>query len=88
MALSLQDHTRACLETIMDERELDEFMAKRCNRFARKLVRQTHTEAQEMLLSRPCDSIIMVSRHDPMTTLLKMLPFLAPSCPLTSIASF
>ena len=84
----LQDHTRAYLETITDERELDEFMAKRCNRFARKLVRQTPTEAQEMLLSRPCDSIIIVSRHDPTSTLLKMLPFLAPSCPFVVYCEF
>jgi tRNA (adenine-N(1)-)-methyltransferase non-catalytic subunit len=84
----LQDHTRAYLETITDERELDEFMSKRCSRFARKLSRHTPTEGQEMLLSRPCDSIIIVSRHDPTSTLLKMLPFLAPSCPFVVYCEF
>lgn len=84
----LQDHTRAYLETMESEKQLDNFMEKRSNRFARKLTRHSPTEAQNMLLSRPCDSIIIVSKYDPTETLLKMLPFLAPSCPFVVYCEF
>ena len=84
----LQDHTRAYLESITNEREIDEFLEKRSNRFARKLTRHSPTETQEMLLSRPCDSIVIVCRYDPTETLLKMLPFLAPSCPFVVFCEF
>jgi tRNA (adenine-N(1)-)-methyltransferase non-catalytic subunit len=84
----LQDHTRAYLESITSEREIDEFLQKRSNRFARKLTRHSPTETQEMLLSRPCDSIVIVCRYDPTETLLKMLPFLAPSCPFVVFCEF
>jgi tRNA (adenine-N(1)-)-methyltransferase non-catalytic subunit len=84
----LQDHTRAYLETMTKEKELDNFMTKRCSRFARKLTRHSPTEAQEMLLSRPCDSIVIACRYNPTETLLKMLPFLAPSCPFVVYCEF
>ena len=38
-------------------------------------------EAKEWLVSRPCDSIVIVARYDPTATLLELLPHLAPSCP-------
>jgi hypothetical protein len=84
----LQDHTRAYLENMGTVRERKEFLAKRCARFARKLTRHTAVEAKEWLLSRPCDSVIIVARYDPTTTLLELLPYLAPSCPFVVYFEF
>jgi tRNA (adenine-N(1)-)-methyltransferase non-catalytic subunit len=77
----LQDHTRAYLETVTDEKELDDFFTKRCNRFARKLTRTSPMESRKMLLARPSDSVLIATKNDPTETLLGMLPHLGPSCP-------
>ena len=84
----LQNHTRAYLENMGTVRERTEFLAKRCARFARKLTRHTGQEAKDWLLSRPCDSVIIVSRYDPTSTLLELVPYLAPSSPFVVYCEF
>lgn len=84
----LQDHTRTYLESMGTTHERTAFLAKRCARFARKLTRHTDNEAKEYLLSRPCDSVIIVARYDPTATLLELLPHLAPSCPFVVFCEF
>lgn len=84
----LQEHTRAYLETMKDVRAKKDFLAKRCNRFARKLTRHTHMEAKEWLNSRHCDSVIIVTHYDPTATLLELLPYLAPSSPFVVFCEY
>lgn len=84
----LQDHTRAYLEKMGNIREQKNFLAKRCARFARKLTRHTPMEAREWLHSRKCDSIIIVTHYDPTSTLLELLPYLAPSSPFVVYCEF
>jgi tRNA (adenine-N(1)-)-methyltransferase non-catalytic subunit len=84
----LQDHTRTYLENMGTEREQTNFLEKRCNRFARKLSRHSALEAKEFLLSRLCDSIILVTRYDPTATLLDLLPYLTPSSPFVVFCEF
>jgi tRNA (adenine-N(1)-)-methyltransferase non-catalytic subunit len=84
----LQDHTRGYLDIMETRRERSVFLAKRCDRFARKLTRHTASEGKEWLLSRPCDSVIIVARYDPTSTLLGLLKYLAPSCPFVVYCEF
>ena len=84
----LQNHTRVYLENMGTMRERKDFLAKRCARFARKLTRHTSKEAKEWLVARPCDSLIVVTRYDPSTTLLELLPYLAPSSPFVVYFEF
>lgn len=84
----LQAHTRRYMENIDSTEGREEFLAKRCARFARKLTRHTAAEAKEALLSRKCDSIILVAKYDPTSTLLDMLPYLAPSAPFVVYAEY
>jgi tRNA (adenine-N(1)-)-methyltransferase non-catalytic subunit len=84
----LQDHTRSYLENIGSISEKQEFLAKRCARFARKLTRHTALESKQWLEKRKCDSIILAVRYDPTCTLLEMLPFLAPSSPFVVFCEF
>jgi hypothetical protein len=41
-----------------------------------------------MLLSRPCDCVIVATRYDPTPTLERLLPHLAPSCPFVVYSEF
>jgi len=77
----LQDHTRRYLDTMKSEREKDDFLAKRCARFARKLTRHTDSETMSYLKERKCDCVIIVTKYDPTATLMALLPYLAPSSP-------
>lgn len=84
----LQDHTRRYLESMQYEDEQRVFLARRAARFARKLTRYTPIENKKCLESRPCDSVIIVTRYDPTETLFKLLPYLAPSCPFVVYCEF
>ena len=84
----LQDHTRAYMKTMKTEKEKQSFLYKRAGRFARKLTRHTATEAAQWLNSRQSDSLIIAAKYDPTETLLKMLKFLAPSCPFVVYSEF
>ena len=77
----LQKHTRDFMEVMTEEKEITAFLAKRCNRFARKLTRTSPMEVRAMLLAKPCDSVLIATKNDPTPTLLGMLPHLGPSCP-------
>ena len=84
----LQDHTRNYLEKMPSDKERNEFLAKRCARFTRKLTRHSPNEAKEWLLARKSDSVVIVARYDPTATLLGLLPYLAPSCPFVVYCEF
>jgi tRNA (adenine-N(1)-)-methyltransferase non-catalytic subunit len=85
----LQPHTRNYLKTIESKRDRNNFLAKRCARFARKLTRDSPLEALGLLTSRQCDSIILATRnYDPTTALLRLMRFLAPSCPFVVYSEF
>lgn len=84
----LQDHTRIYMDKMKSRRDQNDFLAKRCARFARKLTRHSPMEAKDFLLARPCDSVVIATRYDPTTTLLKLLPYLAPSCPFVVFCEF
>jgi tRNA (adenine-N(1)-)-methyltransferase non-catalytic subunit len=85
----LQDHTRKYLEEeCTDPKQQEEFLAKRASRFARKLTRYTPVEVQEMLVRRPCDSLVIACSYDPTETLLALLPFLAPSSPFVVFCEY
>lgn len=84
----LQDHTRAYLEKITNKKDKRLFLAKRCARFARKLTRHTGLEAKEMLHARKCDSIVLVARYDPTSTLIDLLPYLASSSPFVVYSEY
>ena len=84
----LQPHTRAYLKSIPSQKARDDFLAKRCSRFARKLTRHTPQEAKIWLDARQSDTIILATRYDPTATLLKLLPFLAPSSPFVVFCEF
>jgi len=85
----LQDHTRAYIKRDMpSSEERFEFLLKRSSRFARKLTRHTPCEAKHWLKSRQCDSLIIVTKYDPLRTLLQMFPYLAPSCPFVLYSEF
>jgi tRNA (adenine58-N1)-methyltransferase non-catalytic subunit len=84
----LQPHTRKYLKTMDVPKEREQFLAKRCTRFARKLTRPTPLEVKQMLTARPCESIIIATRCDPTATLRQLLPYLAPSCPFVVYSEF
>ncbi|KAL3921653.1 MAG: hypothetical protein SGILL_002635 [Bacillariaceae sp.] len=84
----LQGHTRSYLESMETAKEKKEFLAKRCNRFARKLTRHSSQESKLWLENRKSDSIILAVRYDPTPTLLEMLPFLAPSSPFVVFCEY
>lgn len=84
----LQDHTRAYLENMGTTQEKQDFLAKRCSRFARKLTRHTPEEAKSWLHKRQSDAVVLVVRYDPTATLLKMLPYLAPSSPFVVFCEY
>ena len=77
----LQDHTRKHLGSMSSSEDQVDFLSKRCSRFARKLTRHTAIEASQMLMSSPCDSILIATKYDPTETLFSLIPYLAPSCP-------
>jgi tRNA (adenine-N(1)-)-methyltransferase non-catalytic subunit len=81
----LQSHTRAYLKTITDQ---EKFLAKRAARFARKLTRHSPLEAKGWLAMRQSDSLVIACRYDPTETLLRMFPYLAPSCPFVVYCEF
>jgi tRNA (adenine-N(1)-)-methyltransferase non-catalytic subunit len=83
----LQAHTRQYLET-MNEKEVAEFLAKRCTRFTRKLTRTSPLEARAMLLARPSDSVLIATKNDPTETLMGMLPHLGSSCPFVVFCEY
>jgi tRNA (adenine-N(1)-)-methyltransferase non-catalytic subunit len=84
----LQPHTRTYLKSIERKSDKEEFLAKRCARFARKLTRHTAKETKDMLLARKCDSIVLATKYDPTSTLLDLLPYLAPSAPFVVYAEY
>jgi tRNA (adenine58-N1)-methyltransferase non-catalytic subunit len=84
----LQDHTRGYLDTVSDPQEIKELLAKRCDRFARKLTRTSPGEAKAMLNKRPSDCVIIATKCDPTETLLGMMPFLGTSCPFVVFCEF
>lgn len=84
----LQDHTREYLKSMTDEKEVTAFMDKRCNRFARKLTRNSPVETKQMLTSRQSDSLIIATRYDPVKTLKRMWPFLASSGPFVVFSEY
>ena len=84
----LQPHTRVYCEKMKTDKELEVFLSKRCNRFARKITRHSPMEAKQMIEQRLCDSIVLVARYDPTATLLDMLPFLAPSSPFVVYSEY
>jgi tRNA (adenine58-N1)-methyltransferase non-catalytic subunit len=84
----LQGHTRTYLQTIESKGDKEEFLYKRAARFARKLTRHTARETKDMLKARQCDSIILATKYDPTSTLLDMLPYLAPSAPFVVYAEY
>lgn len=84
----IQDHTRNYLKQMKSDKERLAFMAKRQARFCRKLTRHTAEEAAQWLRERPSDSVIIVARYDPTATLLKVLPYLASSCPFVVYCEF
>ncbi|CAB9509006.1 N(1)-methyltransferase non-catalytic subunit TRM6 [Seminavis robusta] len=84
----LQEHTRQYMQTMAKDKQKKDFLAKRCNRFARKLTRHTTLEVNQMLAERKCDSVIIVTRTDPTATLLGLLPYLAPSGPFVVYCEF
>jgi len=53
----LQNHTRGYIDSFKTTREKQQFLAKRCARFARKLTRQTPLESKKMLETRKSDSV-------------------------------
>jgi len=75
----MQDHTLEFVKGMSSVQEQSAFLEKRAGRFARKLTRHTSLEARRWLHNQS-GSLIIATRHDPTETLLKMLPFLAPSC--------
>mmetsp|Transcript_11353 Transcript_11353/g.17029 ORF Transcript_11353/g.17029 Transcript_11353/m.17029 type:complete len:532 (-) Transcript_11353:218-1813(-) len=76
----LQSHTAKYLGKMKTDEKREEFLYKRSARFARKLARHTTMETRTWLHSQS-DSLIIVSKYDPLPTLRKLLPFLASSCP-------
>jgi len=84
----LQEHTRKYVETMEDEKALNAFLTKRCNRFARKLTRTSPLEARTMLIERPSDSLVIATKHNPTEALLGMLPHLGPSCPFVVFCEY
>lgn len=86
----LQDHTRQYLETeLTEENHRRAFMYKRSSRFTRKITRHSPKEAREWLYARKSDSVVLASgRSNPTPTLIKMLPFLSPSCPFVVFSEF
>ena len=83
----LQEHTREFLSTMKDD-EVDNFLAKRCSRFARKLTRTSPMEARAMLHAKPCDSVLIATKYDPTEALLSMLPHLGSSCPFVVFCEY
>ena len=53
----LQDHTRVHVEKMETSREKKQFLAKRCARFARKLIRHTPMESKQWLERRKSDAV-------------------------------
>ena len=76
----LQHHTITYVKAMKNDEERKKFFEKRSARFARKLTRETTTEARQNL-KRLSDSLVIVSKYDPLPTLMKMLPYLASACP-------
>ena len=76
----LKDHTYKHLMNMSNDEARRSFLTKRSDRFARKLTRPTTLENRK-LLHKQSDSLILASKYNPTATLMKMLPFLAPSCP-------
>lgn len=76
------------MKRMKEEKEREAFLAKRSARFARKLTRHSGPEAKEWFLARKSDALIIASKYDPTSTLLQMLPFLAPSCPFVLYCEF
>jgi hypothetical protein len=76
------------MKTMETQKDRDNFLAKRCARFARKLTRHSPLEAKQWLSSRQSDSLILATRYDPTETLLQMLPYLAPSSPFVIYSEF
>lgn len=86
--VALQDHTRSYLEGMATDQERKQFLNRRQSRFARKLTRPSTMECNELLRTRKCDSIILAVRYNPTATLLRLLPFLAPSAPFVIYCEF
>jgi len=79
----LQPHTCVYLLYVKETRpikEVDDFLSKHCARFAGKLIRPTSLEIHTEYVLPQSDCLILASKYNP-TTLLNMLPLLAPSCP-------
>lgn len=85
---ALQDHTRTYMEKMKTEKDQNNFLAKRCARFARKLTRHTDRETSDYLKERKCDCVIIATKFDPTATLLELLPYLAPSSPFVVYSEF
>lgn len=76
----LQNHTTKYLSKMKTDEKREDFLNKRSARFARKLSRHTTMETRKWLHNQS-DSLIIVSKYDPLPSLRKLLPFLASSCP-------
>ena len=72
----LQQHTITYVQAMKNDEERKKFLEKRSARFARKLTRETTTEARQNL-KHLSDSLVIVSKFDPLPTLMEMLPYLA-----------
>lgn len=86
----LQEHTENYLINMESEKKRNDFLQKRCGRFARKLTRSTPDENFAALekSEKKCDSLILASNYDPKATLLKLLPFLETSCPFVVFSEY
>lgn len=84
----LQSHTAGYLSRMETDKQREDFLTKRQARFARKLTRHTTMEGRKWLKEYQSDSLIIATKYDPKTTLMKMLPYLAPSCPFVVLCEY
>lgn len=86
----LQRHTEDYLLSIESEKKQREFLQRRCGRFARKLTRPTPDENAMSVMDsgKKCDSLIIASSYDPISTLFALLPYLETSCPFVIFCEY
>jgi tRNA (adenine-N(1)-)-methyltransferase non-catalytic subunit len=77
----LQEHTAEHLSN-KSQKEKEDFLLKRSSRFVRKMCRPSLEDTITWLEAKS-DSLIIVTNFDPLSTLMKLFPYLAPSCPVT-----
>jgi len=75
----LQSHTKEFLQTMSTPEQQRSFLQKRAGRFARKLTRPSIPETRHYL-HKKSHSMIIITKYDPLSTFLSMIPYLQPSC--------